>query len=89
MERHLPRLARRHQAGAARPHRGGVVTPDGKGYWLVSATGVVTTFGDAKFFGSMPVTNATAIVGIVADANIGYRLITAQGNAIAFGTTPS
>jgi hypothetical protein len=64
-------------------------TPDGKGYWLVSANGVVTTFGDAKFFGSLPASPTTVIIGIVADANIGYRLITAQGNAIAFGTTPS
>jgi hypothetical protein len=49
----------------------------------------VTAFGDAKSFGSLPTNNTTVVVGIVADANIGYRLITAQGNAIAFGTTPT
>ncbi len=27
-------------------------TPDGKGYWLVAADGVVFTHGDAAFFGS-------------------------------------
>jgi hypothetical protein len=49
----------------------------------------VTAFGDAKSFGSLPTSSTTAIIGIVADANIGYRLITAQGTAIAFGTTPT
>jgi hypothetical protein len=62
-------------------------TPDGKGYWIVGANGAVTAFGDAKFFGSLPASSTTRIVGIVADADVGYRLITAQGNAIAFGTT--
>jgi sugar lactone lactonase YvrE len=64
-------------------------TPDGKGYWLVGANGVVTAFGDAKFFGSLGATGTTRIVGIVADADVGYRLITAQGDAVAFGTTPT
>ncbi len=64
-------------------------TPDGKGYWIVGANGAVTAFGDARFFGSLPASNTKRIVGIVADADVGYRLITAQGNAIAFGTTPT
>ena len=64
-------------------------TPDGKGYWLVAANGAVFSFGDARFFGSLGATGKAHVVGIVADANVGYRLITAQGNAIAFGTTPS
>jgi hypothetical protein len=38
---------------------------------------------------SGPTSSTTAIIGIVAETNIGYRLITAQGNAIAFGTTPT
>jgi hypothetical protein len=63
-------------------------TPDGKGYWLVGAHGTVSAFGDAKHFGSSSPVGSRVIVGIIADANIGYRLITAQGKAIAFGTTP-
>jgi hypothetical protein len=64
-------------------------TPDGKGYWLVGANGAVSAFGDAKSFGSLAASSITRIVGIVADGNVGYRLITAQGNAVAFGTTPT
>jgi hypothetical protein len=64
-------------------------TPAGKGYWIVGANGTVTAFGDAKFFGSLTASSTTRIVGIVADANVGYRLITAQGNAVPFGTTPT
>jgi hypothetical protein len=64
-------------------------TPDGRGYWIVGANGAVTAFGDAKFFGSLSASSTTRIVGILADADVGYRLITAQGNAIAFGTTPT
>jgi hypothetical protein len=64
-------------------------TPDGHGYWLVGADGGVFTFGDAKFYGSLGATGTTPITGIIADGNIGYRLITAQGDAVAFGTNPS
>ena len=63
-------------------------TPTGKGYWLVGANGAVYAFGDARFYGSLGKNRATDIVGIVADANLGYRLITAQGYAIAFGAAP-
>jgi hypothetical protein len=65
------------------------ITPDGKGYWLVAANGGVFSFGDAKFFGSLHPASGAHIVGIVADADIGYRLITAEGNAVPFGTTPT
>jgi Listeria-Bacteroides repeat domain (List_Bact_rpt) len=64
-------------------------TPDGKGYWLVGANGTVSAFGDAKSFGSLAASATTRIIGIVADADIGYRLITAEGNAVPFGTTPT
>ncbi len=64
-------------------------TPDGKGYWLVAADGGVFSFGDAKFFGSLGAVRGAHIVGMVADANLGYRLITAQGNAVPFGVTPT
>jgi hypothetical protein len=63
-------------------------TPTGKGYWLLGANGAVYAFGDARFYGSLGKNRATDIVGIVADANLGYRLITAQGYAIAFGAAP-
>ncbi len=36
-----------------RPVNGMVVTPDGKGYWMVASDGGVFTFGDAGFVGSL------------------------------------
>jgi hypothetical protein len=38
-------------------------------------------------YGSLEGNGATNIVGIIADANLGYRLITSGGEAIAFETT--
>jgi hypothetical protein len=66
-----------------------VPSPNGKGYLLVGADGGVFSYGDAKFFGSLGATSTVHIVGIVADANVGYRLITARGGAVPFGSTPS
>jgi hypothetical protein len=62
-------------------------TPDGNGYWLVAANGGVFSFGDAHFFGSLKA-GTVPIVGIIANADAGYRLITNQGTAYAFGTNP-
>ena len=36
------------------PITGFVATPDGGGYWMAGTDGSVYTFGDAKYFGSLP-----------------------------------
>ena len=64
------------------------LTPNGRGYWLVGAGGKVYTFGNAKSFGSVAANSGDKVVGIIANADAGYRLITAAGKAIAFGTVP-
>lgn len=52
------------------------------------------TFGDAHFYGSLgptpsiPNSGNIPIVGLVANSNFGYRLITPTGVAYPFGTTP-
>jgi hypothetical protein len=71
-----------------RPIVGIAATPDGHGYWLVAADGGVFTFGQATFDGSLAAGVAVPIVGIVADENLGYRLINASGIAFPFGRTP-
>jgi hypothetical protein len=71
-----------------KPIVGMASTPDGHGYWLVGADGGVFCFGGATFYGSLGGTGAVAIDGIVADDIIGYRLISSDGSAYPFGTTP-
>jgi hypothetical protein len=62
-------------------------TPNGLGYWLVTPTGTVTTFGNAAFFGSM--TNQPLnkpIVGIASTSDgKGYWLVASDGGVFAFG----
>jgi YVTN family beta-propeller protein len=65
------------------------LTPNGKGYWLVGAGGKVYTFGNAKSFGSVAAKSGDKVVGIIANGNVGYRLITSSGKSIAFGTVPA
>ena len=48
----------------------------------------VFTFGDAVFYGSLGATGTIPIVGIVANNNLGYRLIGPQGDTHPYGTTP-
>lgn len=62
-------------------------TPDGGGYWLVSATGAVLSFGDARSYGSMAGHALNApIVGMAAtpDGN-GYWLLGQDGGVFSFG----
>ncbi|MDA8309408.1 MAG: right-handed parallel beta-helix repeat-containing protein, partial [Actinomycetota bacterium] len=67
---------------------GGTPTPDGKGYWLVGQDGGVFTFGDAKFYGSLPGmgVHVSDIVGMVATPDgHGYWLVRKDGGVFSFG----
>jgi len=62
-------------------------TPDGKGYWLAQAGGGVYSYGNARFYGSLPglgITPAEPITGIASDGG-GYWLVGADGGVFAFG----
>ena len=59
-----------------------------KGYWVVTANGGVSAFGDAQFYGDLPdlgkhVTDIVAIAG-TADGQ-GYYLVGADGGFFTFG----
>ncbi|HVB93346.1 MAG TPA: Ig domain-containing protein, partial [Acidimicrobiales bacterium] len=62
-------------------------TPSGLGYWLVTNSGAVTTFGNAASFGSMvnqPLNKP--IVGIASTSDgKGYWLVASDGGVFAFG----
>ena len=68
----------------------GAATPDGKGYWLVSADGGVFTFGDAAFEGSLGNTPLQGpIVGMAATPDgKGYWLAGLDGGVFSFGDAP-
>ena len=57
------------------------------GYWLVSAKGVVSHFGSAKFYGSMAGRYLKSpIIGIVATSDDrGYWLVAKDGGVFSFG----
>ena len=73
--------------GAAGPIAGVASTPSGRGYWLVSPSGGVFTFGDAGFHGSTGnVRLSQPIVDIAATpSGQGYRFVAADGGVFAFG----
>jgi hypothetical protein len=60
---------------------------NGDGYWLVSASGRVYTFGSAKFYGSMLGRHLNSpITGIVATpSGHGYWLVAEDGGVFSFG----
>jgi 3D (Asp-Asp-Asp) domain-containing protein len=62
-------------------------TPTGLGYWTVTASGGVFSFGDAGFYGSLgSVTLNKPIVGIAATPDGGgYWLVSSDGGVFAFG----
>ena len=62
-------------------------TPDGQGYWLVSADGGVFSFGTAPFYDSMAGRHlGSPVVGIAATPDgRGYWLVSADGGIFAFG----
>jgi len=65
---------------------GSVVTPSGKGYYMVGSDGGVFSFGDARFHGSTGNIHLTKpVVGIVPNAdNSGYWLVASDGGVFAF-----
>jgi hypothetical protein len=66
---------------------GMAATPDGGGYWLVSASGGVFGFGDAAFQGSLNgVSRASPIVDMATTPDGGgYWLVDAAGSLYPFG----
>ena len=63
-------------------------TPTAKGYWVVTADGRVSAFGDAKFYGDLPdlgkhVSDVVAIAPTT-DGQ-GYYLVGADGGFFTFG----
>ncbi|WP_298445455.1 hypothetical protein [Ferrimicrobium sp.] len=74
-------------------------TPQGGGYWIVTKSGHVYAFGDAKYYGDTYTDGITGlsgarplngpIVGIVADPEgTGYWLFAADGGVFNFGSAP-
>jgi hypothetical protein len=68
---------------------GTAITPSGNGAWEAGADGGVETYGDAKFFGSVPGSNETLKAPVTAMAatpdGLGYWLLGANGAVFGFG----
>ena len=62
-------------------------TPTGAGYWIVTATGKVIPFGDAKFHGDMSGKGLNQpIIGMtVSTTGLGYWLVGQDGGIFTFG----
>jgi lysophospholipase L1-like esterase len=61
-------------------------TPDAKGYWLVTAAGQVSAFGDAVDYGSVTGALNEPIVGLApTPGGTGYWLVAADGGVFSFG----
>jgi hypothetical protein len=74
-------------ASLTTPAVGIAATPDGGGYWLVSADGGVYSFGDAQFYDSMaghPLAAPVVSITPTPDGK-GYWLVGADGGLFAFG----
>jgi hypothetical protein len=69
-------------------HVGMAAAPDGKGYWVTGIHGGVYTFGDARFYGSLPGERVSVsnIVGISSTPDgRGYWLYGSDGGVFTFG----
>ncbi len=66
-------------------------TPDGKGYWLVGATGQVFDYGDAPDLGSLsdPSQKAPIIAMAATPDGKGYWLVGSDGSVYPFGDAQS
>ncbi|WP_298344860.1 G1 family glutamic endopeptidase [Ferrimicrobium sp.] len=78
---------------------GAAPTPDGGGYWIVTKSGHVYAYGDAKYYGDTYTDGLTGlsgskplnapIVGIAADpSGGGYWLVASDGGVFNFGNAP-
>ena len=84
-----------NEVGASPPASSDVVgmaaTPDGQGYWLVYANGVVATFGDAVNYGDptgyVNGFNPAATIFPTLDSR-GYWVASARGDVFAYGDSP-
>ena len=66
---------------------GSSVTPNGRGYWVISSGGGIYAFGDAGFFGApdtFPLADSTVAMAATPDGN-GYWAIGSDGGVFAFG----
>ena len=62
-------------------------TPDGNGYWMVTPTGAITTYGDAVNYGSMagkPLNKPIVGIDSMPDGK-GYWLVASDGGIFSFG----
>jgi titin len=62
-------------------------TPDAKGYWIATANGAVSAFGDARYYGSRasaPLNDPVVGMAATPDAK-GYWLVSSDGGIFAFG----
>jgi hypothetical protein len=57
----------------------------GKGYWLVTATGNVYSFGDASFYGAGSPTTVPVVDAVATPDSHGYWLLYANGVVTPFG----
>jgi hypothetical protein len=67
---------------------GMAATPDGRGYWLVTSSGQVCAYGDARLFGAaaVPHLSNAAFIGIASTPDgRGYWLARSSGAVYAFG----
>jgi hypothetical protein len=61
-------------------------TRDNKGYWLVTATGNVSAYGDATALGGSNANKQQPVVGMAATPDgHGYWLVTVAGKVYRFG----
>ncbi|MGI8686766.1 MAG: SMP-30/gluconolactonase/LRE family protein [Acidimicrobiales bacterium] len=58
------------------------------GYWMVSATGQVYSFGDASWLGNAPVGPSNAVDVATTPSGRGYWVVAAQGTVYPFGDAP-
>ena len=73
-------------AGAPDPVVSATATPDGRGEWLVTASGRVAALGTATAGGDAPIAGDDRAVGIAAAPNgTGYWVATATGKVFALG----
>ncbi len=63
-----------------------VVTPDGKGYWLLAASGQIYPFGDATFSASPLASGVTAKQLVVLPTGTGGYILTSTNQVVAVGS---